>query len=215
MNELPGQRITDVGTTPRQFLLTTHDAVELPGPIVLDHVNGYDGANTGREDELRAGQLMAKVTATGLWVPVKRTQVNGTSGANTEIILDDASAFQVGDVVTIGADTAITITAINYTTNTITITSTTVADNDPVFATAFANVVDAAGCAIARGILSQSVRLRSGIPYEDDTVAKSGVIVAKAFVNTDMILGDYEACLASGVTNYLNGILWSDRQGAT
>jgi len=214
MFENPGQRITDAGTTPRQFLMSTHDVQELPGPIVLDEVNSYDGANTGRTDELRAGQLMAQVTASKKWVPVKRTVVVG-SGTLTALVVRNAAAFQVGETISVGADTGIVISAINYSTNTLTIPSTTVADGEAVVCTTFKDgTTSAAGSEIARGILSQSVRLLSGVPYETTKVAKSAVIVFKAYVNTTKILGDYAACLASGVTNYLSGILWSDRQQA-
>lgn len=213
MYELPGQRVTDAGTTPRQFLMTTHDVVELPGPIVLDHTNSYDGANTGRTDELRAGQVMAQITASKKWVPVMRTVVVG-SGTLTALVVRNAAAFQVGQHIDVGADTDIAVTAIDYTTNTLTIASTTVVDGEAVIARTLKDgTTSAAGSEIARGILSQSVRLLTGIPYETSKAAKSGVIVCKAFVNTSMILGDYAACLASGVTNYLSGILWSDRQG--
>lgn len=215
MNELPGQRITDAGTTPRQFLLTTHDVVELPGPTVLDHVNSYDGANTGRTDELRAGQLMAQITASKKWVPVKRTRVKtGTTGTVTALTVDNAANFQVGETISVGADTGLVISAIDYATNTLTIPSTAVVDGEAVVCTTFKDgTTSSAGCEIARAILSQSTRLLSGVPYETSKVAKSCVLVCKAFVNTSMILGDYAACLASGVTNYLSGILWSDRQG--
>jgi len=213
MNELPGQRITDAGTTPRQFLLVTHDVTELPGPVVLDQVNAFDGANTGRTDELRAGQLMARVTASKKWLPVKRTVVVG-SGTLTALVVRNAAAFQVGEHIDVGADTDITITAIDYATNTLTIASTTVVDGEAVICRTFKDgTTSAAGSEIARGILAQSVRMLSGVPYETSKVAKSCVIVCRAFVKTSMILGDYAACLASGVTNYLSGILWSDRQG--
>ena len=213
MNELPGQRVTDAGMTPRQFLMETHNVVVLPGPTVLDVTNAYDGANTGRVDELRAGQLMAQITASEKWLPVKRTVVVG-SGTLTALVVRNAAAFQVGETISVGADTGIVITAIDYATNTLTITSTTVVDGEAVVCTTLKDgSTSAAGAEIARGILNSSVRMLSGIPYETDKVAKSCVIVCKAFVNTTMILGDYAACLASGVTNYLDGILWSDRQG--
>lgn len=215
MFEQPGQRTTDAGMTPRQILMTTHDVVELPGPIIIDPTNSIDGANTGRTDELRAGCLMAQVTGTKKWVPVKRTRVKtGTTGTVTALTVDNAQFFIAGETISVGADTGLVVSAVNYATNTLTIPSTAVVDGEAVVVTTFADTTtSAAGSEIARAILSETVRLLTGIPYETTKVAKSGVLIVKAFVNTAMILGDYTACLASGVTNYLSGILWSSNQG--
>lgn len=178
---------------------------------VIDATYSYDGANTGYERELRAGTIMARITASKLWVPCKRTRVNGVSGAVTALVVDDARAFQVGDTITVGADTGITVTAINYATNTLTIASTTVADNEPVFCDAAAQ----AGCEIARGFLNQFVDLMD----HDDNTARDrqvGKIVIGGHVDASMILGDLDVVRNPGAndgTHYLNGITYDDYQG--
>lgn len=72
---------------------------------------------------LKAGTVMGKVTATGLYGPVKKTTLAQTSalGATTST-LTDARFFQVNDTVKIGSETK-TLTAINYDTNVVTHTA--------------------------------------------------------------------------------------------
>ena len=114
-------------TVPPDLNILFSDKFLLEGRGVIDKDNAYDGGQpTGYEYSFSPGTPMAKITASGLWVPCKRTQVNGTSGAATAVVVDDARFFKVGDVITIGADAAITIAAIDYDTNTLTIASTTV-----------------------------------------------------------------------------------------
>lgn len=202
MNSLPGQR--DGRTmSPRQCLLSYERVLYITG--VIHSGKAYDGANTGYEDELRAGTPMGRVTTTKTWVPCKRTVVNGTAGAVTSVVVRDARAFKAGDVITIGGDTGITISAINYGTNTFTIASTTVADGDVVFAED--------GSATCRAILGEYVKLKS----LDDGVLRdrttSRLIIA-GFVDDTKILGDLTAIRAD--TNAcLRGILWGDQQGAS
>lgn len=213
MSEKPGQRIIDAGTTPRQILMSTHNVVELPGQIYIDGTNSQDGANTNRVDELRAGWLMAQITASKKWVPCKRTQANGAGVAATALIVDNAGAFQVGETLQIGSTTGV-ISAINFTTNTITLTvAKSWSDNDVVYTTTLKDgTTSAAGVEIARAILSQSVRLLTGIPYESTQVDKEGVLLARAYINSTMVLGDRAAITATGITNYLSGLSWSDQQ---
>lgn len=210
--EAPGQRVIDAGTTPRQILMTTHDAMELPGPIWIDGTYSLDGANTGRVDELRAGCVMAQITASRKWVPCKRTRVTN-SGTLTALVVDNASFFKVGETISVGADTGLVITAIDYATNTITIPSTAVVAGEAVVVTAFADSVSAAGAEIPRGILANSLRLLSSVPRDTTQRDQEGVILFKGYVNSSMILGDYAAA-RSATTNYLGSIQWSDQQQA-
>lgn len=214
MSEKPGQRIIDAGTTPRQILMSTANVIELPGPIWIDGTNSADGSNTSRVDELRAGWLMAQITASKKWVPCKRTRVKtGTTGTVTALTVDNAAAFLVGETISVGADTGLVITAINYLTNTLTIASTAVVDGEAVVVTTLKDgTTSAAGVEIARAILSQTVRLLTGIPYESTQVDKEGVLLMRAYINSTMVLGDRSAITASSITNYLSGLQFSDLQ---
>lgn len=206
MNELPGQRTIDAGSTPREILLSGENVITIPGPVVIDATYAIDGSNTGRTDELRAGCLMGQITTTKQWVPLKRTAVKtGTTGIVTALTVDNAAFFKVGDVISVGSDTGITITAIDYTTNTLTIASTAVVDGEAVIATT------PAGSETARGILKESVRMLTGVPYDVTSRDVNAVIIISGYVNENMVLGDLAAARAD-TANQLSGFLWGDRQ---
>ena len=59
--------------------------------------------------------------------------VNGSSGAVTSLVVADATPFKAGDTITIGTDTGVAVSAVDYGTNTLTIASTTVADGELVY----------------------------------------------------------------------------------
>ncbi len=167
----------------------------------LDATYAYDGKNTSYEYEIRPGTPLGRITASGLWRPCPRTLVH-TSGTVTALVVDDARAFRVGDVITVGGDTTITVTAINYSTNTLTITSTTVVAGEAVFCED--------GSAVCRGILNENINL-----LDEDGVARDksfGQMIVAGYVDPTQILGDYAAIrAASGM--YLNFIQWADQQG--
>lgn len=214
-NELPGQRDV-LSVTPRDCLYS-HDGV-LFGRGTLDATYAYDGGNTTKEDEIRPGTPLARITASKLWVPCKRTAIAGVGSLSASvpsalIVVTDARAFKAGDEITVKTTTGCIILSVNYTTNVITLTAALDIDltaGDAVFASG--SVL--AGAEICRGILNENVRMLSGIPFEttwyDKTVSK---IVYRGVVNPSLILGDIAAIRAA--TNYLNGILWSDYQGQT
>lgn len=213
MNVMPGQRTVDAGMTPRIILMADQGVIELPGPAVLDSVNAYDGANTNRTDELLAGLILAQITASKKWVPCKRTQANGAGSSATALIVDNARSFVAGETLQIGSTTGV-ISSINYGTNTITLTAAkTWSDNDVVYAiTAADGSTSLAGAEIARCILKESVRLLDGVQFSTSRVDKGFVGLIGGYVNSAMILSDYAAIIASGVTNYLSGIRWSHQQ---
>lgn len=202
----PGQR-DGVTTTPRN-IVKSYTPPPRYIPVTLDATYCYDGSQaTGKERRMRAGIPLAKLS-TGLWVPVKRTRVNGTSGAVTEVVVDDARFFEVGDVITIGSDTTISITAINYATNTLTIASTTVADNDQVFC-------EVAGIASARAILNEFVDM---VDKDDNTARDRSISHAliEGYVDASMVLGDLDVIRnpdTNDGTHYIDGILFDDESG--
>jgi hypothetical protein len=132
IGRMPGY--TSLGSwTPREIKWIPGGEVYSPG-IVLDSTNGYDGGNTGFERELRPGWMLAQITATKKFVPVKRTRANGAGSTATALIVDNAAAFRAGETLTVGANATCTISSINYTTNTITLAATkTWSDNAVVY----------------------------------------------------------------------------------
>lgn len=98
---IPGQRV-GVLRTDRQVLASLKGVLQERG--VIDATNSYDGANTDYERELRAGQIMARITSSKKWVPCKRSQTNGSGDAATALIVDDARAFKAGETLTIGGN---------------------------------------------------------------------------------------------------------------
>jgi hypothetical protein len=170
----------------------------------IDANYAIDGDNTGYTGELRAGTIMARLTTSLLWVPCKRTRVNGAVSSSEALVVDDARAFKVGDEVTVGSTSGLIIEAINYSTNQITFTVDTVdaADNAIVIGSGSA----LAGSEIARGILDEFVDL-----YDHNTRANvdrqvGRIVTGNAKIKTTMVLGDLDSCRASGVTNYLSHI---------
>jgi len=66
------------------------------------------------------------------YIQTGNSAVNGTSGAATAVVVDDADFFTPYSVISIDSDDDIQVTAVNYSTNTLTVASTTVADDDVV-----------------------------------------------------------------------------------
>lgn len=198
---LPGY---EVGRTlsDREVLLSTGGMIQVP--IVVDGNLGIDGANGNFSYEIRAGWLMGRVTASGRWVPCKRTTVTPSGGATgTEVPVVNAAAFRVGDVISVGADTNKTITAINYGTNVITVSGSF----------AFANneaVVAQDGTQTARGVLLDFVKLRN----DDNTAAvhRSAGLLIQGAVRASMLLGDV-AAIRADTSAKLAGLRFSDDHG--
>lgn len=206
MNEAPGQRDLNSGYSPREVFLSRENIAVLPGITMLDSANAYAGANTNRVDEILAGTLMAKVTATNKWVPVKRTTVASGGGSSvTTCVLTDASHFKVGDTITIGTDD-VTILTINYSTRAITFSSVTIADGEAVVARG-----TLAGAQTARAILADTVRLLPEGDRQTTWRDHAGVLAISGVVDVAMVKGDLAACRAD-TSAQLAGFLWSDRQ---
>lgn len=217
--------------TPRNFLLRTGDELYLPGPCILDagtaaDPRSYDGGNTSYEWEIRAGMVMAQVTASKKWVPCKRTVAvaggsgSGSGAGSATITVLNAATFIVGEVITItgtsvGTVTK-TITAIDYTLNTITFSGAIQYNTgSQVYTSTFDGGTTAAGAEIPRAILAQTVWTKD---LQDSVNAAAGTLydrpiqlLCKGYLDVNYILGDYSSC-RDATTNYLGGFLWSDRQ---
>lgn len=193
---------TDTGQTlTNRNCLASFDGVR-HGRGVIDATYAYDGANTGYERQIRPGTPMGRITASGLWRPCPRTTTT-TTGTVTAAVLVDARAFKIGDVVSIGSDTGITITDINYATNTITIASTAIASGEAV--------VVADGSQTCRGILNEFIDLWDEMAqaYVDKTFSE---MVIAGYIDDDAILGDLAAIRAAS-GQYISGLLFDDYQG--
>lgn len=163
-------------------------AVQLPGGVVIDATNAYDGSNTSFETLIRAGWILAQNTSTKKYVPCKRTQANGAGSSATALIVDNAAAFKAGDALQIGATTG-TISSIVYSTNTITLTATkSWSDNDVVFCSS--NGTGTATC-----VLGEDVDL-----YQTDTRTNAdstaGTVYVQGLLKSDRVLGDLAAIRA-------------------
>lgn len=200
-HKLPGYE-AGRSVTPREILYSPEGAAYKPGGIVVDGTKSKDGANTNYTFELRAGWAMGRITASGKYCPCKRTQVNGTSGSVTQITVDNAAPFVVGDTITVGGDTGKVITAIDYTANTIDWSGAiTVADNDVVFCED--------GSGICCGFLADFVRLRNA--DNDAAEDKSAKLLIEGKVNKAMLLGDIDAIIATLSSHFLGDIqIWSN-----
>lgn len=231
MSYLGGTRVGRT-ITPRNILKRTGDDFYLPGPCVLDagtstYRRSVDGGNTSYTNELRAGCIMAQITASKKWVPCKRTTVAAAgsgsgSGAGSAVMpVVNAAFFVVGEIITITGTSAgtitKTITAIDYTNNLITFSGAIQYNTGAqVYTSTLSDgATSAAGAEIHRAILSETVWTNN---LEDPNDAAIGTLYDKpiqllyrGYVDNNYILGDYAAC-RDATTQYLTGILWDDRQ---
>ena len=89
-------------------------------------------ADTGDSDGLiPAGTVVGKTTATGVFRPVPYTTVSEeVSPASNTIPVASADPFVIGDSVKINSGSALTVTAVNMTLNTLTVTPASTASED-------------------------------------------------------------------------------------
>lgn len=97
--------------------------------VTLDADLVRTGQYTANKKILKSGTPLGKVTATGLFGPVKKTTVKTTAAANQKLVeLTDARFFQVGDTIVVGSEAAQAIAALNYDTGVATMTNNLVAE---------------------------------------------------------------------------------------
>lgn len=237
MSMLGGTRVGRT-VTPRQFLLRTGDEMYLPGPLVLDagsatYPRSSDGGNTGYAWELRAGAIMAMLTASRKWVPCKLTTItgggsgSGSGAGSTTVPVVDARFFIAGETVSVQtalapgtAGTRVTrvISSVDYTNNLIVLAGNPIQYNtgSTVYVTTLSDgSTSAAGVEIPRAILAQTVITKN---LDDAVDAAAGTLYDKpiqllyrGYVDVNYILGDYAAA-RDAATQHLLGILWGDRQ---
>ena len=233
-SRLPGQR-TGRSYTPRNVLLQERGALYLPGGAVIDATYSYDGANTSYEREIRAGVVLGKLSS-GMWAPCKLTSIaSGTSGSGsgastTTFNVTDARHFEVDDIISVPTTAGRltrTISAINYTTNVITVSVAIVNGLTTTLAQPGVGIGNciyphssdpATGVEVPRAILNEFVDL---IDHDDNTARdrtiKNGVIAG--IVDEDLILGDLAAIRAAQAEQttapiaFLDKIIWADRNG--
>jgi hypothetical protein len=205
MSQLPGQ-IAGETYTPRRIVLSDHGLIYAPGGVI-DANNAYDGSNTGYEFQIRVGTPMARITATKLWVPCKRTTTNGAGSSSTTLVVHDARAFKAGDSIIIGSNSAVSISAINYATNTLTLASAeTWSDTNAVHAND--------GSETCRGFLDEWVNLKD-VHFDGQLRNKPfGKLVVEGYLDYAMVLGDLNAIRAD-TGAFIAGIRWNDQQGQT
>lgn len=160
--------------------------------------NSVDGGQSSNYRHiLRKGTLMGFNTVLSTWTPLKLTYTqqftssgdSSTAGDYTSFKVDNADFFMLGDVISVGSDTLLTITAINYDNNLITV-------DEPIDYNAGELVRGANGWGVCRGILwddNLSLRAPDNIT---DTDRSAVICVGGGVMNTTVLLGDITAALA-------------------
>jgi hypothetical protein len=196
---IPGQR-PGISITPRDVLLS-YESLRYGRGVIDSH--SIDGANTDHEDELRPGTPLGQITATKLWTPCKRTTATSDETDATSLAVTDARAFQPGDSIKVGSNSAQAIVSVDYETNTIALTSAaTWSAGDAVIAQD--------GSQTARAILNEFIKLK-----DEDGIARNktfGQAILAGLVDNTQILGDLAAIRADS-GNRLAFIQWGDDAG--
>jgi hypothetical protein len=112
------QPITQPGySTDVEFLASKKNLV--PKAVTIDADLVRTGQYTADRKIIKSGTPIGKVTATGLYGPVRKTTLAANVGVGaTSSVLVDARFFMTGETILINNE-SVTITSINYDTNTI------------------------------------------------------------------------------------------------
>lgn len=153
---------------------------------------------------IRAGDFVARVSAGSSspssyakkYIVAKYTQAAATAGAAaTSVVVNDAHAFEVGDLVDLGSDLNNVISSINYSTNTITFAAaigTAVSVNDEVFVSEDRKR-NAIGIALLPSVDKDAVRLGYGSAYvtprEGDVLQGAIALTGRFYVSKLKNLG--------------------------
>lgn len=199
--KLPGYE-TGRSVTPRE-IHHQEDFKLKPQGIALSGDAAIDGSNTGYTNEIRVGWVLGRISTgdyAGMYVPCKRTRArvnaSGSSGTSSAagdfsiVVVDNAAAFKVGDVITVGGDTDLTILNVNYVTNEIKV-------DEPITVTADEVVIAQDGSQTPVGILHNFRKLRND---ENDAAAnKSADMEIEGDYIKSMLLGDVDSMIAASV----------------
>lgn len=169
-------------------------------------VQGVIDATYCALSKLAAGTLMAQLTTSRRWIPLKYSLAAGAGEDATALIVDNAALFKAGDVIKIGS-TAAVIDSINYDTNTITLTAAKTWSDNAIITTDTA----LAGGEIARAVLAEDIDL-----YDPNTLdvrdMATGKLCFDGCIKTSAIVGDLAAVRAA-TTHKLDSIQWDDDTG--
>lgn len=103
-----------------EFLASRHLTTKA---VTIDETFVRAGLYETNRKQVKAGTILGKVTASGLYAPVKKTTLAANAlSTDTTITVADATFFQAGDEIDVNGTTA-TIDSINYGTNVITLTA--------------------------------------------------------------------------------------------
>jgi hypothetical protein len=172
--------------------------------VVLDGDASYDGSYAYPK-VIRAGALLGRNTTSGLYAPVKVTTVATSASSINTFVVANAAFFQVGDVISIGATTARTITAIVYSTNSITVSGATFNVTAPTDVVKHTN-----GTEKAIAIAIETVECRD--PENRNNAHKQIRVAVDGFVRSNQVKGDYAAAVAlSG--NSLSNFIFDTNYG--
>lgn len=197
---LPGSTVSRT-VTPREIMLSREGMIQVP--VIVDGTLSMDGSHGAMVREIRAGWPLGRVTSTGRFVPCKRTKTNGAGGTGTDVTVVNAAAFRAGDAIDVGGDANKTIASVNYSTNTITLSSS-------ITWAASEDVVSRDGSQNARGILLDTVSL---LGDDGVTLAHRGAgMLIQGAVKSGTLLGDLAAVRADAGAR-LAGIRFSDEHG--
>lgn len=204
-HELPGQYDL-TSQTPRTCLYSNEGLEYHPGGAVLDEVYSIDGKNTSKTDEIRPGTPLAYITGTKKWCPTKRSLLNGAAADDTDIVVDDARAFKVGDTISVDGGANTTISAIDYDTDTLTVAAGQTADDGSTVVASGA----LAGAGTTRLFLDEHAKLTN---EEGTAVPVSvGKVFVGAYIDANKVLGDL-AAIKAAAGRELQGFRFTDDHG--
>lgn len=185
--------------SPREALLCSEGTIQVP--ILLDS-GAFDGGNTGKTGEIRAGWLLGRLSASNRFVPCKRTRANGSGSTSVTLIVDNAAAFKVGDSVTLAGTNSTAVSAINYSSNTLTLAVSRSWSDDAVIASGD-------GASVPRGVLLDNVTMQQS----DESAAshKSAGMLIQGAVKVAKLLGDVSSIRLD--VSGIYGIRFSDDFG--
>ncbi|MEM1061303.1 MAG: hypothetical protein AAGJ97_03130 [Planctomycetota bacterium] len=163
-----------------------------PGGVTIAK-EAVDGGNGDYTYEIRPGWPLGRLTATNKCVPLKRTRIDGAASGATNVTVDVADAFAVGDTVTVGATAGQTISAIDYATGVITLAAAVTAADDAVF-----HAEDGSENCI--GFCDELIVIEDEDRVAHDFIGAS--LVVEGSLDHGRLQGDVDALISHAAANY-------------